>query len=172
MRGAGKHRDILAAEVDAVGRMNAAVEEAELFERHCRGRAVAALGLLVVLGAAGHVQMQADAVFVGDRHLLDQQRLGVVDIGRVRAEPGNDAAIGRTLLLEESRGPGQFLRATAFVAQLHDAIGDDGAESGILHGVGDLLGEEILVAESGGARERHLGAAQRHGGADIGGNER
>ncbi len=116
MRRPGEYRDILRAEVDAVRRMDAAVEEAQLFERYRRCGAVAALGFLVVFGPAGHVQVEADAVFVGNRHLLDEQRLGVVDIRRVRTEPGDDATVGRALLLEEGRGLGQLLLAAAFVA--------------------------------------------------------
>ena len=172
MRRPGKHRDVLGAQIDAVRGMDAAVEKADLFERHAGRGAIARQGIGIVLGAAGHVQMQAHAIFIGQLDLFEQQVLGIVDIGRVRAEPGNDPAIGGALLGEECRGLGQFLGAPRGVAQLHDAIGDDGADAGLLDRRGDLLGEEILVAEGGGARQQHLGRRQCHGGADIGGHQR
>ena len=92
-----------------------------------------------------------------------QQRLGIVDIGRMRSEPGDDAPVGRALALDEGGRLGEFLRAARLVAELDDAIGDDGAQPGLGRGAGDLLGEEILVAEGRGARQRHLGAGQRDG---------
>ncbi len=137
--------------------MDAAGEEAGLFQRLRRSEPVARQRLLVVLGAGGHVEVKADAEAVGDLDLGLQQVLGIVDIGGVRTEPGDDAPIGRALLLEEGRGFGQLLLAARLVAQLHDAVGDDGADAGALDGGRDLLGEEILVAEGRGARKQHLG---------------
>ncbi len=152
--------------------MDAAIEKADGLERDRGGLAVARHGLFIVLRPGGHVQMEADAELVGDLDFRPEQRFGVVDIGRVRPEPGNDPAIGGTLLFEKGPGARQLLDAALLVAQLHDAIGNDGAQPGVLDRSSDLPGEEILVAEGGGAREQHLGAAQRHGGTDIGGDQR
>ena len=62
--------------------------------------------------------------------------------------------------------------ALRIVAKLHDAVGDDGAEPGLADRGGDLVGEEVLVAERRRSREHHLGAAQRHGGPDVAADQR
>jgi hypothetical protein len=90
----------------------------------------------------------------------------------VRAEPRDDTTIGGALLLEKGGGLGELFLAARFVAELDDAIGDNGAKAGILHRRGDLLGEEILVAEGRGAREHHLGTGERNRRPDIGADQR